>query len=73
MTPEERAREIVDALINTLERLDGTTEEWPSIIATALREARVEALEEAHQAVWDAGGDNTEWHCNAIRALKDKT
>ena len=34
--------------------------------------ARREGVKEADKAVWDAGGDNTEWHSNAIRALGEK-
>ena len=40
-------------------------------ILTALRSVRQEALEDAYKAVWDAGGDSTEFHCDAIRALKE--
>jgi len=34
--------------------------------------ARIEALEEAAEAVESNGGDNAQIHANAIRALKDR-
>lgn len=54
---------------------DNTCELRAYTTATLLaygRACRAAALEEAAKAVYDAGGDNTDYHMEALRALKEK-
>lgn len=75
---EERLREILaeeyerDGFICSPEAIRNCEAAWEVNIramSRAVLEGRGESLEEAAKAVEDAGGDNVEWHADAIRAL----
>lgn len=45
----------------------GLRAKWEELEAETI----ADTIERCEKAVWDAGGDNVEFHCAAIRALKD--
>ncbi len=66
---DEKAIDFFDRLTGGLWPLTAMRERE---LARVLREARIKGIEEAIEAVADAGGDNCDYHIEAIRKLKEQ-
>lgn len=69
-TPTPQETETAQRILNEIE-FSGGPFDWDvaiTQIAAALRQARKEQMERDIQSVQDAGGDNEDYHIDAIRA-----